>query len=351
MSGARCSARPSDLIDYARATDDVVLQLRNELHNFDDDVEVYLFVTAGFFRMVGHSDPIWRAAFELDDLASWVGHVGWAFAAAGAGGDSTTSAIVHADAPAVDRWLNPIDWNPAKHLRAANAGDWLRAVDPSCRGFADTSGYRGSGFVIGPDGRRYPLVAPYVTRDGTQYDADDGVQPGQPSVLDLDGRDPGWTTIHESIGVERWRDAPDIGQRILMGVGSTAAGRPNGSSKTDVEQLVVMPGQAPSFVLAPVRSSEPAPPPFIASTTGGKASSAAGDAAGTLIEGVGGAAMADLGSHAAFDVQFQQNADGRVRALYKRVYVGFDDDGNPYAASVWVTGPDNNDHVPINYAP
>lgn len=351
MSGARCSARPSDLIDYAHETDDVVWQLRDELHHFDDDIQAYLLATAGLPRMVGYSDPIWNVAFELDDLASWVGHVGWAFATAGADGASMTSAVVRADAAAVDHWLNPIDWNPAKHLSGAKAGDWLRAVDPSCRGFADASGYRGSGFLVGPDGRPYPLVAPYVTRDGKQYDADDGLDPGQRSVLDLDGRDPGWTTIHAAIGVERWRDAPDVGQRILMGVGTTAGGRLNGSSRIDVEQLVVLPGRAPFFADLPSRSSEPPPPPYIAPTPPNARSSSMGDAAGTLIEGVGGAVMADQGSHAAYDVQFQQNADGRTRALYKRVYVGFDDNGNPYALSAWVTGPDNNDHVAINYAP
>ena len=59
--------------------------------------------------------------------------------------------------------------------------------------------------------------------------------------------------------------------------------------------------------------------------------------------------IALLGSDA--KLKFQQNADGRVRALYKRVYVAFDDDGKPYAESVWVIGPENNDHVVINYAP
>jgi hypothetical protein len=367
MSGAsRCSARPSDLIEYAREADDVVWRLRNELHNFDDDVEAYLLVTGGFSRMLRYSDPLWQAAFELEDMASWVSHVGWAFAIAGAGGDSTTPAVVSADSGAVDHWLNPIDWKPAQHLRSGGAGEWLRALDPSCRGFTGRSGYRGSGFVVGPDGRSYPLVAPYVTRDGKEYQADDGLEPGQHSVLELDGRDPGWTTINEDIGVERWRDAPDVGERILLGIASTGAGRPNGSSKSDVEQLVVAPGMAPYFGAGASRSAfEPAPPEYTTPAApdyappkqpdtmypGANASSAATGGAGTLIEGVGGAVMADQGSHAAFDVMFQQNADGRVRALYKRVYVGFDDTGKPYATSVWVTGPENNDHALITYAP
>jgi len=365
VSARRCSARPKDLIDYARETEDIVWQLRSELQHFDDDLAAYLLVTSGFFRMAGQSDPLWRAAFELEDLAQWVGEVGWAFATAGGESDASTSNVVQTDSAAVDHWLAPIDWKPARHLRASEPGDWLRAVDPQCQEFGEGLGYRGSGFVIGPDGRSYPLVAPYVTRGGEQYDADDGVEPGAPSVLELDGRDPGWTTIYESIGVERWRDAPDVGERILMGIGSTAAGPPNGSSKDDVEQLTLLPGRAPSFGAPPTRLSEPSSPAYIAPSApefapprypdtmypGGKPSTAAGDAVGTVINGVGGAVLADLGSHAAYDVMFQQNADGRVRALYKRVYVGFDENGEPYADSVWVTGPETNDHVIINYAP
>src|SRR5688500_15391498 len=186
MSGGRCSARPSELIACARETEDVVWQLRNELHQFDDDIEAYLLVTAGFRRMIGHSDPLWRAAFDLEDLATWVGRVGWAFSNAD-GSTSVASTIVQTDAGVVDRWLGPLDWNPAKHLQAGGRSDWLRAVDPLCRGFTGDSGYRGTGFVMGPDGRTYPLVAPYVTRDGRRFDADDGLEPGQRSVLDLDG--------------------------------------------------------------------------------------------------------------------------------------------------------------------
>ena len=367
MSGEpQCSARPSALIDYARETDDAVWQLRNELHNFDLDLEAYTLVSSGFVRMLGYADPIWKSAAELEDMASWVSHVGWAFAVAGAGGDSATSAIVSANAGAVDQRLKPIDWSPAINLRGGQPGDWLRALDPLCRGFTGDSGYQGSGFVVGPDGRSYPLVAPYVTRDGKEYQADDGLEPGQRSVLELDGRDPGWTTMYEQTGVERIREAPDVVERFWIGVGSTVVGRPNGSSKSDVEQLLLTPGTAPSFGSVSERpTEEPTPPPFMSPNapqyapprqpdTTYPGSNAGGGAAGgapILIESLGGAVMADQSSHAAYDVMFQQNADGRVRALYKRVYVGFDDNGKPYADSVWVTGAENNDHVLIHYAP
>ena len=94
-------------------------------------------------------------------------------------------------------------------------------------------------------------------------------------------------------------------------------------------------------------------PPTQPDTTypGGNAASGALGAAPLAIEGLGGAFMADQGSHAAYDIALQQNVDGRIRALYKRVYVGFDDGGSPYSESTWIIGPEANDHVLINYAP
>jgi len=105
--------------------------------------------------MVGHSDPFWRAAFELEDLALWVGRVGWAFASAGGATDSMASTLVYADAGAVDHW----------------------------------------------------------------------------------------------------REAPGLGERILIGIGSTAVGRRKGSSKFDVDRLVVLPGRAPT-VTGPDRNDQ-----------------------------------------------------------------------------------------------
>jgi hypothetical protein len=197
----------------------------------------------------------------------------------------------------------------------------------------------------------YPLVAPHVVRRGVRYDADDGVRPGAPSVIDLDGRDPGWTTIDELTGVEQWRPDPGILARVFMGIGATAGGRLDGSSEREVAQLVVTPGMAPYFGTVPERpATEPAPPAYMSPYPAHNGSAGLADSVALAIDGVGGAVNADRGSYAAYDIVFQQNADGRTRALYKRVYVGFDDRGVAQPESVWVTGPDANDHVLINYA-
>jgi hypothetical protein len=192
--------------------------------------------------------------------------------------------------------------------------------------------------------------------------------PGHASVLELDGRDPGWTTVYEQIGVERWRDAPSLAGRILSGVGAAAAGPPRGSTQTDVRSVILRAGFAPTFSTdvtprtAPAASppvytppAPPAPPPNAPDTRYpvGQTSIAAGgmNLAPVILDGFVGGASADLGSHDAYDVVLQQNTDGRVRALYRRVFVGFDDEGEPTLSSVYVTGPDRNDQVPITYAP
>jgi hypothetical protein len=364
-----CSARPGDLLEYTRDTGDVIVQLRSELVALDVAVEEFLFASGGlvgWFKELCYHDPIWNAVVDLDEIASWVAHVAWAFAMAGGGGDINSTDLVTTTTLAIAAKLEPLEWNPSRHLRGAQPGEWLRAFNPLCRGYGPGVGYRGSGFIEGPDGRLYPLVAPYVTRDGVEYHADDGLVPGQPSVLELDGRDPGWTTLWEDVGVERWREEPGFWQKVFIGVGSTVGGLPAGSTQSDVEQLVLMPGLEPYFGVAPEQpSTEPTPPPYMVPNApefapprqpdtmypGNTAPVAGASGAAMLSQTVAGGLLSDLGSFDAYDVVFQQNAAGEVRALYKRVYVGFDDAGQPYADSVWVTGPENNDHVLINYAP
>ena len=85
----------------------------------------------------------------------------------------------------------------------------------------------------------------------------------------------------------------------------------------------------------------------------GQTSVAAGamNLAPVVLDGLAGAAHADLGSYDAYDIVFQENSDGRIRALYQRVFVGFDASGEAELSSVYVTGPERNDQVPIEYAP
>jgi len=368
VSGPRCSARPADLAAAARVLDALMPSLRHAVARFDVAIERLASRSAGVFAPLRWIDPLWPLPGRIDELARFTWRVGEAFAAAGGGYGAGGSAVVVAAAPSIDGWLAAASWRPGAHLVAGEAGAWARAVfGARCVSWGD-AGYEGRGFLVGPDGRRYPLVAPHVVRDRVTYHADDGVRPGSPSVLDLDGRDGGWTTVYERTGVERWRDAPSALERVLAGVGSTALGPPIGSTAADVQAIVLVPGRAPRFAEAPAPPAGPPdvpseylppapeyPPPHapgVQYPLGQSSLAAAGmNLAPLVVQGVAGAASADLGSYAAYDVALQQNADGRVRALYRRVFVGFDAGGEPVLSSVYVTGPERNDQVRIVYAP
>jgi hypothetical protein len=368
VSGATCSARPGDLLEYTHATSAVLAQLRADLVGLDLAIDAYLASGGWFMQWLagGQSDPLWVAATDLDDLGAWVSHVAWAFAQADGSGDITSTAVVTASVMAINEKLNAVDWNPAKHLRSGRPSDWLRAFNSQCRGYPPGAGYTGGGFIEGPDGALYPLVAPYVTRDGVVYQANRSPEPDATSVLTLDGADAGWTTLWSKTGVERFRDQPGAWDRLMMGIGSTVAGRPNGSTSDDVEAVTLLPDSEPYIgVLAPRPTTEPTPPQYMEPTApefaspihpettypSGGPMPAGTSGASMVMEGIGGAAMADLGSFDAYEVVFQRNGAGDTRALYKRVTVGFDDEGNPFSQSVWVTGPERNDQVSINYAP
>ncbi len=364
----RCSARPDDLFTGANETEHIGAALRGCVAAFDRAIEYLVFRTHGLFAALRWSDPLWSVVAELDDLASWVAGVGAAFETAGGRGAAGRRDVVSSDAAVIDAWLGRTSWQPTASFARRDAGAWAAAVfGPRCVSWGD-AGYQGAGFILGPDGRSYPLVAPHVTRGGHVYHADDDLVPGRPSVLDLDGRDPGWRTVYEQIGVERWRDEPGTMDRILTGIGSTAGGPPVGSTTADVGAVVLAPGRAPAISgrLSPVPGPEPAPPVYAPPAPAvpppnapdleyprGQASAAAGvmNIAPVVLDGFVGVARADLGSHDAYDIVLQENADGRVRALYRRVFVGFDDAGEPELSSVYVTGPERNDQVAINYAP
>lgn len=370
MSGARCSARPDDLYRCANEVEQLTASLRGAVAAFDRAIDFVVMQTHGLFAALSWSDPLWSVVNALEDLGATVAQVGAAFEMAGGRLPDIRSVVVTSDAGAVDGWLEVTSWTPTHRLVAGLVGDWGNAVlDGRCRGWTD-AGYEGNGFIIGPDGRSYPLVAPRVTRNGQVYNADEDVLPGRPSVLDLDGRDPGWSTIYEQIGVERWRAVPGVMERVLAGAGASGVGVHPGSTESDVEAILITPGRAPiitrSLSAPPVQAPNPPvysppgppdPPPGVPDLEYpvGQTSLAVGvmNIEPVIIDGLVGAAYADLGSHDAYDVVFQANTDGRVRALYRRVFVGFDDDDRDKATldSVWVTGPERNDQVPIRYAP
>ncbi|HET9500128.1 MAG TPA: hypothetical protein VFO98_07690 [Marmoricola sp.] len=108
------------------------------------------------------------------------------------------------------------------------------------------TGYYGGGFITGPDGRRYPLVVPVLSTDQGPVLA---ARTGDRTVDDLDGRDSGWHTLTSQRGIDLFGERTDTLEKVITGLGprpggsgpDVAAGRPVGAP----EDIYVLPDGRP----------------------------------------------------------------------------------------------------------
>lgn len=287
------------------------------------------------------------------------------------------------------------DWSPVDKFVAGSSLAWSAAVFApnllSCTtgpGTTGSSGYAGGGFLIGPDGRKYPLVEPYITGpDGKTINADVAAST-EHDVTTLDGRDTGWHDLGTVVGSDKFGTVGTT-TKILAGLGVAAGGagpittaQPawlNGLSighggyavVTDTPDSLahsVQPGQGitevnPAYqqVTTDERGrttivEEPANP----ANYGSRVVTANGVALGiNVLNGVSVAEHLDDSQIHAYQVTFQQNDDGRVRALmhsYQVVdntqigggshdlyssYVTADSDGKPVYSPMKFRSPDH----------
>jgi hypothetical protein len=255
---------------------------------------------------------------------------------------------------------------------------WIHAVaPPGCEWFTPDRGYWGGGFVVGPDGRRYPIVIPHLEVDGHVYTGGAGsgiagwIDDGSAciplgSVAELGGADPGWTMVAYRSGVERIVGAPSGSDRFLAAVAGTtglvhplpgnellpgivmAPERPPAFS-ADVDALPVV--EQPVFdtplPLVPVtlfvngrvqqvRADELAFAPrdvrraaarLGVTPPGGSGTLVAGavDLAVPVAQGVALAANLDNQHLRAYQVIFEENADGRTRARVETFWLSASD--------------------------
>lgn len=168
-------------------------------------------------------------------------------------------------------------WRPSAALTALPDGARRRllGVSPVCIG----AGWAGSGAVTGPDGRRYPLVVPWVEQNGVRWTADGDTATGTPDagntdaetshtgdVTTLDGADPGWHEIGIRIGVDTFGPAVPTATKAAIVTAGLFGNAPRliGRLRPDLlPELRWSPAGVPS--LAPV-------PPVPAQRTGGTVS-------------------------------------------------------------------------------
>lgn len=274
-------------------------------------------------------------------------------------------------------------WSPYANLQPGTLGAWDQAV--GFTGIDTASGptyfYGGGGFIIGPDGRRYPLVDPTVNLNGKSYKGDAPFSSGD--INDLDGRDPGWQTLYSLNGVDSFGPPPSGWDRFWAFWAGTAGVDPAPNENALQSFVNVTSGGYPALGTGPTVPSTPTAPPtmydrrlkwmpvgngkwawvdmdtyqpsktlqkqypavFKPPKPGTSAAeeeeqieqqdAALGGATGLApltMEGLADAGTLGNPNLRYYSVVFQQNQDGRVRAILRtyRVVAGTDPDGQPF---------------------
>lgn len=246
----------------------------------------------------------------------------------------------------VDELPKP-DWRPW--------GNLLAGVLPAGLSFAGTRFYSGGGFLVGPDGRRYPIVAPSFESDASgssfgRRNARVWSQNGGNGWEDLWDRDPGWFTVDERSGYTQLREYA-TGKEIFGG--AAAKWMPNGAVDPEATRKLAEDGHVD---LPPQKSAQGKPhgwdfesdkPLTDEGNPRYKATTRTRDALGEAI-GIGdGAAnaknQADNGANYAYEAKFQENIDGRRRVVLEASQVI---DGEVHKDFYYVD--ENGDIMPID---
>lgn len=253
-------------------------------------------------------------------------------------------------------------WRPSVSLAALPDTErrQLLGGSPVCLG----AGWAGSGALLGPDGRRYPLVVPWVEQNGVRWTADQDGAPGNTETLD--GADAGWHEIGARVGVDAFGSPASPATKAAIVTAGFAGNAPQmiGRLRPDLlPQLRWSPAGVPSLdevprVPAPRSGGTVEAPPSVlirdgdrlrwVSDTSNDAGSAtrstqrqnpglptqpstpaAANAVALADSGLTGLATAhrlDEGRVSAYRATFEENDDGRIRARLTLYQVRSDGD-------------------------
>lgn len=251
----------------------------------------------------------------------------------------------------------------AVSFRSMGEAEWRSAtIPPGCGSFGQGRYYTGGGAIDGPDHRIYPITVPHVVLDDEHhYTIDGDIDDVTPSVASLGGADPGWAMVGYRTGIERISSEPGRGWKALAGLAVASgldvalgvddanlagvhlrAGSParfaqatigfgsaqpavatGGSALTDPESTVWLMidgrvGEYPASAISDLRlpSAQPGTVPHSEQTRLGRVNTA--DQLLSLATGAANGYVAwrdlDNGRQRAYEVIFEENADGRRRA-------------------------------------
>lgn len=105
----------------------------------------------------------------------------------------------------------PKAFNPLSTIQPGAMPSWAQGMVCTANGlspFATTAngtyGYFGGGTIAGPGGVQWPIVMPYLQQGEHVYMADDGQVRADGGIYQLDGNDPGWTTVATYSGLNNF---------------------------------------------------------------------------------------------------------------------------------------------------
>lgn len=206
------------------------------------------------------------------------------------------------------------------------------------------TGYYGGGFVVGPDGQKYPLVMPEVNRNGHVYNNNG---PTDNSIMSLGNRDRHWVTRGMTSGVFSYGPKTGLLSKILAGT-AIAFGAPvpaamlvkrndllkyiradpeseqmNFDYLAEPHQLGAPDGRQPSV---PYDDSDPRLEQYVNRDAAGPYTFGL-DSGINIANGIHTAAHMDDNRTHGYTVVFQQAPDGRRRAILKTLDVYTTPDG------------------------
>lgn len=237
--------------------------------------------------------------------------------------DASGGAVRIAPQSAVDQKMSvPPNYNPFGSLQRNDPALWNTLVGAMC--YRNGGRYEGGGFLIGPDGQRYPLVIPGVPgANGLIYNADDG---GTGDIATLDGADPGWYTVGTYQGTGELYPTHSGGialSAFLLGLFGGSAGPADlHAGPGDYQGLTLGPGR-PRWYAHGAGSGQPGyGASGVESPKGMQPSLGPGSAAltGVQLPLNGGLTAADQVEQArnrgygAYRLVLERNVDGRMRA-------------------------------------
>lgn len=249
-------------------------------------------------------------------------------------------------------------WTPMGHTFGESDYEWRRALGT----LGDCSAlrpYKGGGYMIGPDGRKYEIATPQMVVDGKIY----GHGYGADSV---GGTDVGWQTVGVSQGFAQLGEpAPGMSKAFVF-LGALAGGDMKPVISADPRATASLVLDDKGFPVA-TRDKLPDPmskPPdgkspertvvhtdaqghstvttYSEPSIGGERMEAGMTVATNGLEGLNSVKHMDDGTYYTYRAEFQQNVDGRTRVVYTTYQVENTPDGSqtvtPYDTSMGQDG-------------